>query len=149
MELAQILKGIELFQGLSAEQLQRLASISQKETYNAETAIFGQGSPGDKMYVVGDGQVEIRVADGSGSQRAALYLGQGQIFGEMALLDHGPRSASVIAIQDNTSVYAISSAAFMNLCQTDTAIGFIMMRNLAMDLSFKLRHRNLDPAENL
>jgi CRP-like cAMP-binding protein len=148
MELVQILKMVDLCQGLDANQVQRLASISQREVYDADQVIFNQGSQGDKMYVVTDGQVEIRFDDGGG-EHAGLYLGSGQIFGEMALLDQGARSASVIAVQDDTEVYAISSDDFLALCSADTAIGYKMMRNMALDLSFKLRHKNLNPSSGL
>jgi CRP/FNR family cyclic AMP-dependent transcriptional regulator len=146
MELVQILKGVELFGGLNTQQLQRLVDISQPETYNTDEVIFDQGSPGDKMYIVTRGQVEIRFNDGKGGKHTAVYLGEGQIFGEMALLDHGVRSATVSAIEDGTTVYGISSENFEALCQQDTAIGYVMMRNMALDLSFKLRHKNLDPS---
>jgi CRP/FNR family transcriptional regulator, cyclic AMP receptor protein len=149
MELVNILKGVELFHGLDTAQLGRLANISQSETYNTDDVIFSQGSPGDKMYVVTKGQVEIRFDDHKGSSQTGLYLGEGQIFGEMALLDQGVRSASVLAIEDGTTVYGISSADFLSLCKTDTAIGYVMMRNMALDLSFKLRHKNLDPSAGL
>jgi CRP/FNR family transcriptional regulator, cyclic AMP receptor protein len=149
MELVQILRGVDLFQGLSADQLQRLASISRREVYDADAVIFNQGSLGDKMYIVTNGQVEIRFDDESGGGRAALYLGAGQIFGEMALLDQGSRSASVVAVQAGTEAYAISSKDFLALCTTDTDIGYIMMRNMALDLSFKLRHKNLNPSAGL
>lgn len=149
MELVNILKGIELFRGLSDEQLARLAAISHLETYPADALIFSQGSPGDKMYVIARGEIEVRFKDHQGVAHSAIYLGAGQLFGEMALLDQGERSASVIAVQDGTEVYAISSSDFLALCQADTALGFIMMRNMALDLSFKLRHRNLDPATGL
>jgi CRP-like cAMP-binding protein len=101
------------------------------------------------MYLITRGQVEIRLNDGTGGNHATIYLGQGQIFGEMALLDQGSRSASVLAIEDETELYAISSDEFVSLCQQDTAIGYIMMRNMALDLSFKLRHKNLDPSASL
>lgn len=146
MELAKILKGVELFRGLNVEQLERLAAISQQEVYNADQVIFDQGTPGHKMYVITSGEVEIRIRDGKGGKHTTLFLGQGQIFGEMALLDQGDRSAAVIACQDNTILYSISSSDFLNLCTSDTALGYIMMRNMAIDLSFKLRHRNLDPS---
>lgn len=145
MELAQILRGVSLFQGLTTKQLEQLANISQREVYEADALIFSQGAPGDKMYVVADGQVEIRFDDSAGGDYAALYLGSGQIFGEMALLDQGSRSASVVAVQSGTEVYAIPSRDFLTLCSADTAIGYIMMRNMALDLSFKLRHKNLNP----
>lgn len=149
MELVQILRGVDLCQGLNAAQLERLASISQRETYDADNVIINQGSSGDKMYIVADGQVEVRFEDAEGGDHTALYLGSGQIFGEMALLDQGQRSASILAVQSGTEVYAISSKDFLALCSTDTAIGYVMMRNMALDLSFKLRHKNLNPSGGL
>jgi CRP/FNR family transcriptional regulator, cyclic AMP receptor protein len=149
MELVSMLRGVELFHGLDTNQLSRLANISQSETFNTDDVIFNQGGSGDKMYIVTKGQVEIRFDDHKGHSQTGLYLGQGQIFGEMALLDQGVRSASVLAIEDGTTVYGISSQDFLDLCKADTAIGYIMMRNMALDLSFKLRHQNLDPSAGL
>ncbi len=146
MELADILKGVELCRGLNSDQLERLAAISHQEQFNADQPIFDQGARGEKMYVITRGEVEIRIKDGKGGKHTTVYLGQGQIFGEMALLDQSDRSAAVIACQNNTIVYSISSKDFLALCTADTALGYIMMRNMAMDLSFKLRHRNLDPS---
>lgn len=146
MELLPILKTAELFQGLVPEQLARIAGLAETETYQADDMIFSQGDAGDKMYIIGAGQVEIRVKAPDGDSFAALYLGQGQLFGEMALLDQGRRSASVVAVQDPTTVFSIPSGAFNDLCQQDTVIGYVIMRNMALDLSFKLRHRNFDPA---
>jgi CRP-like cAMP-binding protein len=145
MELLTILKSAELFQGLSTDQLARIAGLAETETYKSDDYIFRQGDFGDKMYIIGDGQVEIRVNVTDG-HFAALYLGQGQLFGEMALLDQGRRSASVVAVQDPTIVFGIPSGTFNELCYQDTTIGYIIMRNMALDLSFKLRHRNFDPA---
>jgi CRP/FNR family transcriptional regulator, cyclic AMP receptor protein len=88
--------------------------------------------------------VEIDASPESTARRALVYLGEGQIFGEMALLDGGPRSATVSSAQDGTIVYKLSREAFLSLCQQDTALGYAMMRNIALDLSFKLRHYNLN-----
>jgi CRP-like cAMP-binding protein len=149
MELVQVLAGVALCSGLSPSQLASLAAISHREVYNTDAVIFSQNDPGKKMYLITRGQVEIRLNDGAGGNHATIYLGQGQIFGEMALLDQGSRSASVLAIEDETELYAISSDEFVALCQQDTAIGYIIMRNMALDLSFKLRHKNLDPSASL
>lgn len=146
MELIKLLGGVSICSGLNEDQLGRLAAISQKEIFNTDAVIFKQGAPGDKVYIVTRGQVEIRFENAGGT---ALYLGAGEIFGEMALLDKGTRSASVLAVEDGTELYAISYSDFMALCQQDTAIGFIMMRNMALDLSFKLRRNNLDPSSSL
>lgn len=142
MDLRQVMKTVELFRGLDEQQLQQLATISQKEVYPSGATICSQGDPGDRMYIVAQGQVEIVVRDSKGHTYSAVYLGEGQLVGEMSLIDQGSRSASVVAVNDDTMVYSISGDAFTKLCQTDTAIGYIMMRNLALDLSFKLRHRD-------
>ena len=147
MELVTIMKRVELFRGLNDAQLARLGDISQHLRYEPGETIFEQGDTGDRMYIIASGQVEVRVRDVQGESRAAVYLGTGQVFGEMALIDDGRRSASVIAVDAGTAVYSIPNADFTHLCQTDTAIGYMMMRNLAQDLSFKLRHRDFDPSK--
>jgi CRP-like cAMP-binding protein len=143
MDLVHILKGVELFRGLDKAQLERIISIGQEETYKEGQVIVRQGEPGDKMYIISKGQVEIRVDDSQGGTHTAVYLGQGQVFGEMALLERANRSASVVASRGGAVVHGFPGDKFEALWQSDTAIGYIMMRNMALDLSFKLRHRNV------
>ena len=147
MELQSILKQVELFRGLSDDQLQQVAAITSKELFEVGQIIFNQGEDGDKMYIVGNGQVEIKVQHRTGYTYSAVYLGEGQVFGEMALIDESTRSASVIGAQEDTIVYSISREEFERLCTTDTATGYLMMRNIAQDLSFKMRHRDFDPSD--
>jgi CRP/FNR family transcriptional regulator, cyclic AMP receptor protein len=144
-DLLKLLKAVELFIGLNEKQLQRLIDISTEMTFKAGEVIFDQGSEGDRLYLIRHGQVEISVENEAGQRRSQVYLGQGQIFGEMALIDYGPRSATVRSITNGMVVDVIDRDAFTRLCEEDKAIGYIVMRNMAVDLSFKLRHRNLDP----
>jgi CRP-like cAMP-binding protein len=145
MSLIDLLKTVSLFNGLSDHQLQRLIDISAEEIFDDEDIILEQGAEGDKLYFISEGQVEILVRRRpTEPNRSQVYLGRGQIFGEMALIDMGKRSATVRCSQDHTVLRVIESEAFSDLCSSDTAIGYIIMRNMAIDLSFKLRHRNLD-----
>jgi len=145
MVLLDLWKTVGLFSGLSEEQLQRLIAISQEEIFNEGDIICEQGAEGDKLYFISEGQVEIRIRKTPQSpERSQVYLGRGQIFGEMALLDLGKRSATVRCSRGHTVLRSITGDAFTELCSTDTAIGYIIMRNMAIDMSFKLRHRNLD-----
>jgi CRP-like cAMP-binding protein len=145
MSLIDLLKTVSLFNGLSDHQLQRLIDISAEEIFDDEDIIIEQGAEGDKLYFISEGQVEILVRRRpTEPNRSQVYLGRGQIFGEMALIDMGRRSATVRCSQDHTVLRVIESEAFSDLCSSDTAIGYIIMRNMAIDLSFKLRHRNLD-----
>lgn len=148
MDLQTLMRQVELFRGLTSDQLDTLSAICQHETYPNGALIFEQGDSGDKMYLIARGQIEVRVQTSSGDTYPALYLGRGQVFGEMALIDSGRRSATVVAIGDETSVYSLPTDKFTTLCRENTAIGYVMMRNLAQDLSFKLRHRDYDPSKS-
>ncbi len=147
-EPLEILPQVELFQGLNHDQVAALVELIQYQQFNNGEVIFRQESAGDQMYVIATGQVEIRIQDGDQAGYAAVYLGSGQVFGEMALIDQGPRSATVIAAEDGTQVYGFPIEEFNSLCQRNTAIGYVLMRNLAQDLSFKLRHRHFDLPES-
>lgn len=147
MELVTLLKGVELFEGLTDEQLARLGALCVERTYRKGETIFAQGEPGDIMGIVRDGFVEVVVGpEGSESglpPKTVVNLGAGQVFGEMALVDRGARSATVRAVTDPTVVNMIEREAFTQLCESDTQIGYIVMRNMSADLSFKVRHRHL------
>ena len=145
MSLIDLFKTVSLFNGLSDLQLQRLIDVSTEEIFDDEDIIIKQGAEGDKLYFISEGQVEILVRRRpTEPNRSQVFLGRGQIFGEMALIDMGKRSATVRCSQDHTVLRVIESEAFSDLCSSDTAIGYVIMRNMAIDLSFKLRHRNLD-----
>jgi CRP-like cAMP-binding protein len=144
-DLETVLKQAELFEGLSPEEFLKLSSLCREKRFGSGEIITRQGAEGDALYVVGEGFVEVSLS-GPGLEagpRAVVHLGRGQIFGEMALVDQGPRSATVRAISDSTIVLTIDRQAFMDLCEANHHLGYVVMRNMAADLSFKLRHRNL------
>jgi CRP-like cAMP-binding protein len=148
MDLLTLMRQVELFRGLTAEQIEKLGGIFASEHFSKGAEIFAQGDSGDKMYIIGRGQVEVSVQSSDGQAHAMVYLGRGQVVGEMALIDSGRRSASVFAADDDTVVYSVPTDKFTGLCRENTAIGYVMMRNLAQDLSFKLRHRDFDPSQS-
>ncbi len=145
------LKRVELLIGLTDEQLVQVAAICQNKVYSAGDVIVRDREPSSEIYIIHSGSSEV---DLSGSRitaetlaapgpQAIISLGQGQIFGEMALIDMGLRSATVRCTADGTELLLIRRDDFIQLCEQDTDIGYKVMRNLAADLSFKLRHRNL------
>ncbi|OGO33543.1 MAG: hypothetical protein A2W35_14575 [Chloroflexi bacterium RBG_16_57_11] len=144
MDLNQILQSVDLFEGLTAHELDRVASICVEKRFKPGELITREGATETELYVINEGFVEILLGERFGaSARVVVSLGPGQIIGEMALVDQGPRSASVRATSDPTVVETIQRADFESLCQQETRIGYVIMRNLAADLSFKMRHRNL------
>jgi CRP/FNR family transcriptional regulator, cyclic AMP receptor protein len=144
-DLDTVLKQAELFDGLSPTEVQAIADVCQERRFRAGETITRQRDEGDHLFVVCEGAVEVSLS-GPGpeaSSRSVVHLGRGQIFGEMALVDQGPRSATVRSTADNTVVQAIGRQDFVNLCERNHHLGYVVMRNMAADLSFKLRHRNL------
>jgi CRP-like cAMP-binding protein len=145
MSVLEVLQRVELFDGLTPNELEAIAELCREKKYSRGDVIARQGEEGDDLYVICEGFVEV-LRGGSPEDeapRTVVNLGRGQIVGEMALVDHGPRSATVRAVADETVVQAIQRDAFDRLCDTNHRLGYIVMRNMAADLSFKLRHRHL------
>ncbi len=145
MDLITILRRAELFQGLTQQQLESVAGICHERTCTGGELIVRQGEPGDEMFLVCRGLVEVSLEAPTmdAPEQAVVQLGDGQIVGEMALVDRGPRSATVRVVSDGASLQVMTAGDFLRLCEEDHQLGYVVMRNMAADLSFKLRHRNL------
>ncbi len=100
--------------------------------YAAGTVIFAQGDAGSDMYIVHEGEVEIRREGGAGLDRVAR-LEKGDFFGEMSLLEELPRLATARAATD-TRLVKIDSAAFDKLLRRDPEIAIRIMRKLSRRL---------------
>jgi len=147
-EKKDFLKRLDMFNGLSDQELSDVAALCSEASYKAGDIVLNIKDPADKFYLVRNGTVQIitnpEVFETKPEMADVLLvtLGKGQSFGEMGLVDRGARSATVRAASD-TDVYVINCDKFLELCHADTRLGFLVMRNIAADLSFKLRYRNL------
>ena len=140
-----ILTSVELFEGLDPGELESLADVCEERVYPLNEIITQQGEVGAELFVVFKGFVEV-VRSGiapENAPRTIVHLGEGQIFGEMALVDRGPRSATVKAASDETKLLVVKRDDFDRICEENHHIGYVVMRNIAADLSFKLRHHHL------
>ena len=102
-------------------------------SYLAGEAIFSKGEPGDKAYVVKEGEVEIEVPG-----REPIVLGAGGIFGEMALIDREPRSAGARARSD-AKLVVLDERRFLFLVQQTPNFALLLMRVMAERLRTELR----------
>lgn len=95
-------------QRLTPMEINFLASLSREESYEPHDLIFREGEPGETMYVVLDGSVLISKFIPGGGDEGLAFLGRGEYFGEMAVMDHLPRSASARAHTSGAVVLAIA-----------------------------------------
>ena len=151
MSYASLLEEIDIFADLSAEQLQRISGICVERRCDAGHIIFPENTKSDELYVILDGEVEIQVdpktlgisaAESRGPTTIAT-LRRGQSFGEIALVDEGFRSASARCAASGTRLLIIGRSDLIRLCDDDCRMGYILMRNMASDLAFKIRQTDL------
>lgn len=93
----EFLQTLEPFQDVSERDLDRIADCFEERTFPEGQVIVRRGEPGDALYVLREGRVLVPILDSSGKERFRARLGQGDLFGEIALLTGQPRNADVIA----------------------------------------------------
>jgi uncharacterized membrane protein len=95
-----LLRSIPMFEGLGLDDLDALARDLEERSFRAGEIVFDQGDTGTEMYIVADGHVNIHLP-GEASRRVSLKdITRGEYFGELALFDDKPRSASALATTD-------------------------------------------------
>ena len=140
--MKELLNKVHIFSSLSDEELALVAGICHSQSLSTDELIVEQNTTGSDVYIVQSGAIEVFVTV-DGVERPIVFLGHGQLFGEMALLDQGHRSASGRAGKEGCTLVRINNADFTELCLDHPSIGYGVMKNFAIDLAFKLRHMNL------
>ena len=135
MSAATALKQVPLFQHLDEHALQRLARRARRLTLDSGTIVLREGDASDSLYVIVTGRVRVSREPAPGQVIELEVLGAGSFFGELALLDSGPRSATV-ATMTACTVLVIDKRLFATLMHE--APPEAVVRMLA-DLSHKLR----------
>jgi len=126
-----------LFSGLDPDDLRRLAGIARETTLAAGSALFEQGDESDGLYIVTSGIVRIYLTAGDGREATINLLEEGEIIGEIAILDGLPRSAGAAALTDTKLVF-IPHAPFCDLLDTSPKLS----RQVILMLCERLRAAN-------
>jgi len=134
-----LLRGLPVFDGLGDGELRKIARLFTQKLYRPGEKVFAKGDSGNEAYVVMRGQIEIHLEDKS---LPIATVGNGQIFGELAFLDGSPRVANAIANQASI-LLVIQRSAFNDLVQREPHLGMMVMRNIALELSGRLRRTNV------
>lgn len=132
-----ILKKVDIFSKTPDDVLADVANLLEEVEISEGETIFKQGDLGDSMYVIVDGKVSVQEGD-----HLLNYLGERDVFGEMALLDPEPRMASVTAVEP-TRLFRLDQAPFYQLIaeRPEVATGIIRV------LTRRLRNRARDIAQ--
>jgi CRP/FNR family transcriptional regulator, cyclic AMP receptor protein len=98
--LVSLLAEVPLFQLLDADERAALAQMMEQANFPSGYRIFQEGEPGDRMYVVCSGEVELATTDKLGQKLVLTTASRGDLFGELSLLDHGARNARATVLED-------------------------------------------------
>jgi CRP-like cAMP-binding protein len=120
-----VLHAVPLFEGLSSKQLKKVADLSEVERFMAGASIVREGVVGDSFYVVLTGQAKVVV-----NGRTLNRLLPGDHFGEISLLDSGPRTASVVSETEMTLV-AVTQRDFLVMLAHNPDISVRLLEGMA------------------
>jgi CRP-like cAMP-binding protein len=135
------LSKVPFFDGLTPEALGMIADVTTEETHAYGTRLFQYGDPGDKLYIILEGKVRISREVGGMGEEALAVLGAGEVFGEMALLDESPRSASALA-HERCRLLVITKDAFDDLLFLHKDLAYEVLWSCVRMLAARLRETN-------
>lgn len=127
------LESYKLFSPLSSEELAPLTRVTREMTFAAGAEVFKEGDAGDALYVVKSGQVQISAVIGSGERQVLSRVPPGEMFGELAIIDNQPRSATALA-EVETVVYMMPRDAMVTMLNSSPQLSFSMMREMTQRL---------------
>jgi CRP-like cAMP-binding protein len=129
------LKKINWFNELPDDFFIALAQKVHKRSLIKDEILFNKGDKGDSLFIINSGAVKIVTQDSQENEVVLNQVGAGEIIGEMALLDHEPRSAGVVALEE-TSVMELSREDFMEILSRQPELALSVIRSLIS----RLRH---------
>jgi CRP-like cAMP-binding protein len=119
------LRKVPLFEALPPQELEPIAAVAEEELFSEGEPLAVRGDPGDTLYVIVDGQVQVLGAD----EQELAVRGPGDFIGEMAVISSKPRAASLVAMSD-VRVLELHKPAFEAILRERPETALAMMRIL-------------------
>ncbi|MCA9977129.1 MAG: cyclic nucleotide-binding domain-containing protein [Chloroflexota bacterium] len=151
-DIVAILSSSAIFDNLSEVQLMLFADICELTVHAKDEILFRERETTKEFYIIGRGGVEIsldpRLVSGNGMAKESkspicIELRQGQVLGEIALIDQGMRSATARISANNTILLRFPHDKLLHLCDAHPELGYKFMQNLAAELASKIRNSDL------
>jgi CRP/FNR family transcriptional regulator, cyclic AMP receptor protein len=124
-----LLRRTRLFAELREETLRALADRSVERSYPRHGRLFYQGDPGSGLFVLASGLVKVVVTSEDGEEMVLVTLGPGEAFGELSIVDGGPRSASAEALEPTVAL-VITREVLLDLAARDSGLTEALLRTL-------------------
>jgi ABC-type transporter Mla MlaB component len=137
-------KSLSVFQDLDDEQLEQVREHMHPKKFKKDEVVFSEGDPGDKIYFLLSGEVSVLTSvAGNGRARRLATFGEGVFFGDMAILENKPRSATVRADSDAEVIY-MTVTDFEKLVDSHPLLASKMLLGMSRELSYRLRLTNTE-----
>jgi len=135
------LRKSHLFQKMDETDLAALAPVFNEMDMAEGATIFIENMPGEMLYLIREGTVRISKMLAEGQEKTLVILGPEDVFGEMAILDSAPRSATARAVE-KASLLCIKKDDFESICDRNPKLGLKLMRNIIRVFSRRIRENN-------
>jgi len=132
---------IPIFSSLTDSELHEISSRVITRTYPKNTTIIHEGEKSESLYIIQSGKVKIIINDDEGNEFIIDLLGPNKYFGELALLDHGPRSATIVTIEP-TVLSVIQNKDFSECLSNSPSMSINLMKSMTTrirELTDKIR----------
>ena len=144
------LRKTDLFDSLNETQLEKVEAIAESATWPRGYELIKENDQSDALFVICHGSIKIKMnpdlisaEDTNAGPVLVAELREGHVFGEIALVDQGIRTATAITGRDDTLVIRLPREKLMQLCEEDKELGYQIMKSLAADLAHKMRNTGL------
>lgn len=134
----EVLRGVYLFKELKASEMDLILSIAREKRFKKDDVVFHESEPGNVFYIIVSGSIRISTVVPGVGEEALAILKPGEYFGEMALIDDAPRSASAIA-NENSLLISITKDDFSNLISENNTLGYKLLWVFTRTLTDRLR----------
>jgi sulfate permease, SulP family len=132
---------VPLLRDFSAKQVDRLRGFLEPVTWPAGHIVFRHGDPGSALYLVTKGRASVHLRHDDGDIRLVTFA-VGAVFGELALLDRGPRSATV-TVDDDLAGFGLNEESFAALREKQPDLAIKLLSALGRELSIRIRYANM------
>ena len=121
----------ELFSGLAADTLAKLAALARRESHSAGAVLYRPGDPAEDIYVLDSGRVEFTIGRGERAAPDGFMLKKGETFGWAALLEGYPKRIAGARCLEASTLLRINGKAAIGVLESDPSAGFTVMRRLS------------------